>query len=351
MKQSPVSHFLFILLIVGTAAYAGNDSTVEPKQVQPLAESWQFNLGGPIWLAGVEGQTGVRGRSVGVDVSPSSILRHLNFTTSFSAEARKGPFGVYADFLYLDDRAGVAGKGLVSSLNLVVDEYLADAEVNWRLIERPCGWLELRAGFRYTNLYNRLGLNPNSAAIERASVRLTDAAAAEARSILLDELRGVLDGKSPVLPVPPLAADQKERLVELVQKARQDPELAAALQSGVQSRIDRAKLSVEKQIARILERGLNRTFSLGENWFDPYIGVAGLYHFRGPFYLTAKADVGGFGVGSQLTWQAYGALGCQLSRRVYCEAGYRYLYVDYRHAGYVYDTATRGAQVVVGVVF
>ena len=351
MKQTPISRSLLILLFLGTAAYAGNENAVEPKQVQSVAEPWQFNLGAPIWVAGVVGQVGVRGQAVGVDVGPSGILRHLNFTTALSAEARKGPFGVYADFLYLDDRAGVAPEGLVSSMGLIVNEYLVDAEVNWRLIDRPWGWLELRAGFRYTNLYDRLGLSPNSGAIEKASARLTDAAASEARSILRDALHRVLDGKSPVLPVPPLAADEKERLVQLIQKARQDRELAAALKSGVPSRIDRAKRSVERKIARILERGLSRTFSLGKNWFDPYVGLAGRYNFSGPFYLIAKVDVGGFGVGSQLTWQGYGALGCQLSRRVYSEAGYRYLYVDYRHAGFIYDTATRGAQVVVGIVF
>jgi len=62
-------------------------------------------------------------------------------------------------------------------------------------------------------------------------------------------------------------------------------------------------------------------------------------------------DIGGFGVGSQLTWQGYGALGCQFTQRIYSEVGYRYLYVDYQHDGFVYDTATRGAQITVGVVF
>jgi len=351
VKLITIPRVFVSLLFFALPVFAGNESAVALKEVQPLAESWQFNLAAPIWLAGVEGQTGVHGKAVGVDVGPSSILRPLNFTTSLSAEARKGPLGFYADFLYLDDRAGVATPGLVSSLDLRGDEYLADAEVNWRVIDGPRGWLEVRAGCRYTNLYSRLGLNPDSGAIEKASVRLTDASAAEANKILSDALHGVLDGKDPVLPLPPLAADQKEKLLDLIQKAKQDPELAAALQSGVQARIDQAKRNVQEKIECILHRVLSQTFSLGEAWFDPYVGLAGRCNFSGPFYLIAKADAGGFGVGSQFTWQGYGALGCQFTRRVYSEVGYRYLYVDYQHGGFVYDIATRGAQITVGVVF
>jgi len=351
--MKPISRFLVFvaLLLLGPRVFAGNERSLATKEVQPPAPLWQFNLAAPIWLAGVEGQVGVHGKTVGVDVGASSLLRHLNFTTSLSAEARRGPLGFYADFLYLDDRAGADTKGLVSSLALRVDEYLADAEVNWRFIDRPWGWLEVRAGCRYTNLYDRLGLNPDSNAIEKTSVRLTDAAATQVRKLLNDDLRGVLDGKAPVLPLPPLGADQKQKLIELIQKAKQDPALAAALQSGVQARIVQAKRTVQQKIARILDRALSRTFSLGQNWFDPYLGVAGRYNFWEPFYVTAKGDVGGFGIGSQFTWQASGAVGCQITRRIYSEVGYRYLYVDYQHAGFVYDVATRGVQITVGVVF
>ena len=351
MKQTLIPRVLLTLLILGASAFAGNETAVDPKQVEQLAEPWQFNLAMPGWLAGIEGRVGVKGKAVGVDVGPGPILRHLNEIATFSAEARKGSLGFYGDFLYLDDRAGVSTPGLVSSLALRVDEDIADAEVNWRLIDRSCGWLEVRAGCRYTNLYTRLGLSPDSGAIEKTSVRLTDADATDTQKILNDALRWVLDGKAPVLPVPPLAAEQKEKLLALILAAKQDPELAAAQQSGVQSRIDQAKRNVQEKIERILHRGLSQTFSLGEEWFDPYVGLAGRFNFYKPFYLTSKADIGGFGVGSQLTWQAYGALGCQFTRWIYAEVGYRYLYVDYQHAGFIYDTATRGAQITVGVVF
>ena len=41
------------------------------------------------------------------------------------------------------------------------------------------------------------------------------------------------------------------------------------------------------------------------------------------------ADVGGFGVGSELTWQAFSSVGFDLSPRVSMEFGWRWLDVDY----------------------
>ena len=90
---------------------------------------------------------------------------------------------------------------------------------------------------------------------------------------------------------------------------------------------------------------------MAHDWIDPYVGVRARYQWSPAWYLTAKADVGGFGVGSSFAWEVYGALGCQLTRRVFAEAGYRYLYTDYHHNGFIYNVTTSGAQVTFGVVF
>lgn len=350
MKKLHLS-LAFLLLFSTINANAGDKNPVEIKQVQAPEESWQFKLGVPMWLAGFSGKTGVKGIASDVDVSATSLVKHLDFTAAFSGEARKGPFGIYSDFLYMGDQAGVTSKGVVSSVSLRLDQYLVDLELNYRLIDRPSGWLDVRAGCRYTNIYSRTGLNPDSRHIEETSLRLVEVAAHEVRRLLTHDLQGVLDGKSPVLPVPPLHADQKEKLVQLIDAAKNDPELAAALRSGIQSRIDQAKFRLQQKIAGILKTNLSRTFAQTEQWFDPYVGLAVRYNLTNAFYLTAKGDVGGFGAGSSITYQAYGALGYQLTRRIYSEVGYRYLYADYSNAGFVYDIATQGAQVTVGAVF
>jgi len=67
-----------------------------------------------------------------------------------------------------------------------------------------------------------------------------------------------------------------------------------------------------------------------DDWFDPLIGLRGRYNLSKAFYLTAETDIGGFGIGSDIAWQGYAALGCQIIRNIYSEVGYRALYDDFR---------------------
>jgi hypothetical protein len=75
------------------------------------------------------------------------------------------------------------------------------------------------------------------------------------------------------------------------------------------------------------------------------------YNLSKAFYLTGKADVGSFGAGSDVSVQAYGALGCQVTRNIYSELGYRYLYYDYDSDGYLYKVSTYGPQITAGIIF
>lgn len=72
---------------------------------------------------------------------------------------------------------------------------------------------------------------------------------------------------------------------------------------------------------------------------------------NGKFYLTAKGDIGGFGVGADISWTAEAAIGCQLSPRISSEVGCRALGVDLDKDGLLMDTVTHGPQVTLGVQF
>ena len=56
---------------------------------------------------------------------------------------------------------------------------------------------------------------------------------------------------------------------------------------------------------------------------------------------------------SDIAVQAYAALGCQFTRLIYAEVGYRYLYDDFRDesADFLYQLALHGAQITVGLTF
>ena len=79
--------------------------------------------------------------------------------------------------------------------------------------------------------------------------------------------------------------------------------------------------------------------------------IRGRYNFTDRIYFTARGDVGGFGAGADFTWQATAALGMQLNDRMFAEAGYRILGVDYRNDGLIYDVRTHGAEINLGITF
>ena len=206
----------------------------------------------------------------------------------------------------------------------------------YRIVDDPGGRLDLRAGARYTNIYNRVQLFGDNAQIDQAATDLTIALASDVRGLLERRLQGVLDNRDPSLPIAPLAFGEKAELRRRILLAKQNPNPAL----------------VQQKIATILRNGLNQTFSLTEDWTDPYIGAGGRYNLSKVFYVTGKVDVGGFGAGSDVSVQASAALGCNLTRNIYTELGYRYLYEDYEgDNGFIYKTSTQGIQLTTGIVF
>ena len=296
------------------------------------SEPWHFDIGLPGWFAYVSGDIGLHGITSHVDVGFDKLLKHIAGIATISVEARKGRFGAYADFLYMSLVADATNDGLISKVQIGVDQYLVDGEVYYRVLEGPRGSLDLRAGARYTNLYNKLQVFANSSLIGQAATDFVNASPGNVNALLESKLQRLLDDRDPTLPIAPVAFGEKAKLVGLILAAKQGP-------------------NPQQRIAQILNRELNSVFRLSEQWVDPYIGIGGRYNINKPFYLTGKVDVGGFGAGSEITVQASAALGCQLTRRIYSELGYRVLYYDYDSGGFLYKVTTQGVQLTTGIVF
>ena len=326
-----------LFAIVGSVAAGGLE--LEAKETAPptitQSEPWHFNLGSPGWLASLSGEVGLRGVNTDVDVDFGKIIRQVKGIASFSADARYDRFGVYADILYLGLSDAVYPNGMVSSTILDLSEYLIDGEAYYRVIECPRGWLDLRAGARYTDVYSSLKLVGDGFRIDEAATELVNAANGDLRALLDRLLHGALDDKNPPLPVPPLGFEEKVKLLRLIREARRHP------------------MRVHQRIVDVLNKELNRSFSLTERWVDPYIGIGGRYNPTKAFYLTGKVDVGGFGVASDITTQASAALGCQVTRSIYSELGFRYLYTNYEEDSnrFVWKTSTYGPQITTGIIF
>src|SRR5207248_8746750 len=244
-------------LFAAVGGVAAGPLELEPKEMAPPtiteSEPWHFNIGMPGWLAFVSGDIGLHGTTSSVDVDFGKIISHVKGIASFSAVARYDRFGVYADILYLGLSDSVYPGGLISSANLDLSEYLVDAEVYYRVVEGLRGWLNLRAGARYTDLYNSLKLVGNGHLIDQAATALVNAANGDLREGHDRLLHGALDNKNPPLPVPPLGFEEKIRLLKLIREARQNP------------------MRAHQKIVNVLNKELNRSFSLTERWVDPYI--------------------------------------------------------------------------------
>jgi hypothetical protein len=87
----------------------------------------------------------------------------------------------------------------------------------------------------------------------------------------------------------------------------------------------------------------------GATWVDPMIGAKGRYNINETWFVNGWAMIGGFGAGSDLTWDLLGAVGYNYNEHVSFALGYRALGVDYDNNGFVYDVVQHGP--ILGAVF
>lgn len=90
--------------------------------------------------------------------------------------------------------------------------------------------------------------------------------------------------------------------------------------------------------------GPRRSFSGSktETWVDPVIGLRLQAPMDQRWSLAAYGDIGGFGMGSDLSWQLMGVAKYELSRRWSMSGGWRHLDIDYHKNGFVFDAAMDG---------
>lgn len=68
---------------------------------------------------------------------------------------------------------------------------------------------------------------------------------------------------------------------------------------------------------------------LDESWWDPVIGARWQWGFAPQWSLSTRGDIGGFGVGTDFTWQLAGIIDWQPWKNVSLLAGYRALDQEY----------------------
>jgi hypothetical protein len=80
----------------------------------------------------------------------------------------------------------------------------------------------------------------------------------------------------------------------------------------------------------------------GSTWLDPMLGVSARFDLSPSWFVNAWGLIGGFGAGSDLTWDVLAGVGYRWSQSISLVGGYRSLGVDYENDGFVYDVVQHG---------
>jgi len=361
-----------------------------PKETAPptitQSEPWQFTIAAPGWLASMNGTIGVRGVNADIDVPVGEVLQHLDMIFAARAEARKGPFGIYGEIIYIGLSDGAQISGLIDNVSAKVGLTLFDGALSWRLINQPRWSLDFAAGTHYTNVYEQLTLDPNPVAIHQASQQFVDDIAEDLRHRLDQDISksefveilkstiaehiasrigNVLDRfeNKPNIPIGPLGGRIRQEIAQVVERFIEAKQTAlriridalhltgAARRAAVNRMVNAAKMQIADQLASVLDRKLDRSISQNDFWFDPYVGLRTRYNFNKTYYTAVRGEIGGFGVGADLMWEVEAAFGINLTRSIFTEIGYRALGGNYENDNFRFDVVMHGPQITTGVTF
>jgi hypothetical protein len=118
-------------------------------------------------------------------------------------------------------------------------------------------------------------------------------------------------------------------------------------EAGVRFTYLRAELELKRQ-GPFQDIDLGRVgdhFDASESWVEPLIGSRFGIDLSDHWNLTAEANVGGFGVGSDLAWNVQGFVGYRTGLfgvPTTLAAGYRALHQDYDHNDFKWDVTMYG---------
>ena len=79
-----------------------------------------------------------------------------------------------------------------------------------------------------------------------------------------------------------------------------------------------------------------------QNFVDPIVALRVNAPIADNWSVIGVFDVGGFGVGSEMTWQAAVTANYRATENLFLSVGYRHLYLDYADGGTVFEGAMSG---------
>ncbi len=267
-----------VILLVAPAFAIAADLGGTPRQHHvappPPQSKWRISAEPYGWLIGIDGNVSVRRHRIDIDESFIDLVEDNNIVGAFMGffEVRKGPFAVFADVVWAD----------------------LDFSGNIQRSANPIANLDILVAAS-ADLNYELTVVQSGAAIEVA--RWTNGASTTA--------------------------------LDLMGSARYWNN-SVDVSARVSATIDLPRIGFRASGSR----ALGRSGTL--EWVDPVVGARLKHRTASGSELTFIGDVGGFGVGSDFSWQAFGTFGRDttvLGIPLQAVVGYRALSVDYRELG------------------
>lgn len=288
---------------------------VQPFELVPGkdANAWTFMIEPYGWSPGLYGNIGIKDLPVAeVKQSPIDILKKLDWGFFLRGEVRKGRWGFLGDGFFAQfSMDSDPNDAIYDDIKVKSQQSMVTVAVAYRVIDDKRYFVDLYAGGRYNYLGASASARINRAGVEALSEGIIDRAITKFGSQLLARYPGLKN-------VPPSTLQQAKQL-------------------GVDKLSDR----IEEKLPRSVEQS--------RWWIDPIVGLRGQVNFTRWLFAAAQADAGGFGAGSQITWNTQATLGVNFSRNIALEAGYRYMYIDYNKDNFLYNVNMPG--VFAGLIF
>jgi opacity protein-like surface antigen len=113
-------------------------------------------------------------------------------------------------------------------------------------------------------------------------------------------------------------------------------------------RLASIKWDVSTQASIPVLSATDRRTTETKTWTDPFFGAQVQQRLSETWSLMGYLDVGGFGVGSKLSWQAMVGGSYAFTPGIVAKAGYRYISEDYDKSDFKYDMDNAGVYLGVG---
>ena len=298
-----VNRFLIATIFLSAPILlAGPEPYDTSKEAPPPPISWcetpaplEIRIGIPGWMAGLSGDTGVKGLVSSPDVSFDQLLRHLTHVPMvLSADIRYQRWEFFGDGQYMEVGDSVTLPGLLfTNAHLHLKSGLLEGFVGYRLINCDKAALSLFAGARYT--YQGINLR----VFNNGDPRLP----------ILRRLLGIPNG---------LEASGSTDWV--------DPVIGA-----------RGKVKIWKAISLYAEGDIGG--------FDANSGSAFELRRQGRTIVREPVD------SSDWSYQVQGGLEFQVTRWMWTQIGWRYLKYDFVQGGFTNKTALNGPFIQGGINF